>query len=130
MGFRHRRILFSIRIGAKAKPWPRQDPWEFWEHVRDHVVHIHVKDATYDPAKKDCDYNYPGEGQGRVRDILKDALARGYKRAVSIEPHVAVVFHDDAVKAGDKQIYDSYIRYARQLNAMIAELSNKAPRPI
>lgn len=115
---------------SKSKPWPRQDPWEFWEHVRDHVVHMHVKDATYDPAKKDCNYNYPGEGQGRVRDILKDALARGYTGAVSIEPHVAVVFHDDAVKAGDKQIYDSYIRYARQLNAMIAELSNKAPRPI
>src|SRR5881409_1272385 len=30
---------------AKSKPWPKQDPWEFWTHVRSHVVHIHIKDA-------------------------------------------------------------------------------------
>src|SRR5206468_1161267 len=35
---------------SQPKPWPRQDAWEFWEHVRDHVVHIHVKDATWNPA--------------------------------------------------------------------------------
>ncbi len=107
---------------SKAKPWPRQDAWEFWEHVRDHVAHIHVKDATYIPARNDCDYKYPGQGQGRVRDILKDAFARGYDAGISIEPHVAVVFHDATVKAGDKQIYDSYVRYGRQLERMIAEV--------
>jgi sugar phosphate isomerase/epimerase len=42
---------------TKAKPWSRQDPWEFWTHVRDHVVHIHAKDATWVPAKSDADYN-------------------------------------------------------------------------
>ncbi|MGP8198106.1 MAG: sugar phosphate isomerase/epimerase family protein [Limisphaerales bacterium] len=110
---------------SKASPWPRQDAWEFWEHVRDHVAHIHVKDATYDPAKERCDYNYPGEGKGRVRDILKDAFARGYNAAVSIEPHVAVVFHDAAVKAGDEEIHDSFVRYARQLEAMIREINVK-----
>jgi sugar phosphate isomerase/epimerase len=36
---------------SKPKPWPKQEPWEFWEHVRDHVAHIHVKDATWNPAK-------------------------------------------------------------------------------
>ena len=49
---------------SKPKPWPRQDPWEFWTHVRDHVAHIHIKDATWNPAKNDADYNWPGEGQG------------------------------------------------------------------
>jgi sugar phosphate isomerase/epimerase len=112
---------------SKTKPWPRQDAWEFWEHIRDHVAHIHIKDATYVPAKNDCDYNYPGEGQGRVRDILKDAFGRGYDAGISIEPHVAVVFHDATVKAGDKQIYDSYIRYARQLEAMINEIKVECP---
>ena len=106
----------------KPKPWPRQDAWEFWEHIRDHVVHIHVKDATYVPAKNDCDYNYPGEGQGRVRDILKDAFSRGYDAGISIEPHVAVVFHDSSVKAGDKEIYDSFVRYGRELEAMIEKI--------
>jgi sugar phosphate isomerase/epimerase len=107
---------------SKAKPWPRQDAWEFWEHVRDHVAHIHLKDATFVPAKNDCDYNYPGEGQGRVRDILTDAVARGYDAGISIEPHVSVVFHDTSVKAGDKQIYDSFVRCARQLETMIGEI--------
>jgi sugar phosphate isomerase/epimerase len=107
----------------KPKPWPRQDAWEFWEHVRDHVVHIHIKDATYVPAKNDCDYNYPGEGQGSVRRILQDAFSRGYDAGISIEPHVAVVFHDpSAAKASDKQIYDSYIRYGRNLEKIINEI--------
>jgi sugar phosphate isomerase/epimerase len=107
---------------SRPKPWPRQDAWEFWEHVRDHVAHFHVKDATFVPARNGCDYTYPGQGQGRVRDILRDAFARGYDGGISIEPHVAVVFHDAAVKAGDKQTYDSFVRYARQLEAMIGEI--------
>jgi sugar phosphate isomerase/epimerase len=107
---------------SKAKPWPRQDAWEFWENIRDHVAHIHVKDATYVPAKNDCDYNYPGEGQGHVRAILKDAFQRGYDAGISIEPHVAVVFHDATVKADDKHVFDSYVKYGRQLEKMIHEI--------
>ncbi|HEX3717033.1 MAG TPA: TIM barrel protein [Verrucomicrobiae bacterium] len=107
---------------SRPLPWPRQDPWEFWEHIRDHVVHIHVKDATYVPAKSDCDYKYPGEGQARVRDILKDAFSRGYDAGISIEPHVAVVFHDPTAHSSDGSPYDSYIRYGRALEKMIEEL--------
>ena len=110
---------------SKPKPWPRQDAWEFWEHIRHHVVHIHVKDAIYVPAKSDCDYTYPGQGQGRVRDILKDALARGYQGAVSIEPHVAVVFHDASVKSEDRAMFDSYVRYGRELEKMIAGIKDE-----
>ena len=109
---------------SKAKPWPRQDAWEFWEHIRDYVAHIHVKDATFVPAKNDCDYNYPGEGQGRVRDILQDALGRGYDAGISIEPHVAVVFHDATVHATDDVVFESYIRYARQLEAMLRDIQD------
>jgi hypothetical protein len=32
---------------SKPKPWPKQDPWEFWTKVRDFTAHIHVKDATW-----------------------------------------------------------------------------------
>ena len=106
----------------KPQPWPRQDPWEFWEHIRDHVVHLHVKDAVYVPGKNDCDYTYPGEGQGRVRDILADALQRGYDGAISIEPHVAVVFHDAQTSVRAEDVFNSFVRYARQLEAMINEL--------
>ena len=105
---------------SKPKPWPKQDPWEFWEHVRDHVVHIHVKDATWNPAKNDADYNWPGEGKGRVRDILKDALARGYTGAVSIDPHMVVVFHDTQKGgANEEAMRKNYVEYGRRVAGMV-----------
>lgn len=103
----------------KPKPWPQQDPWEFWTNVRDHVVHIHVKDATWNPAKKDADYNWPGEGQGRVRDILKDAFARGYDAGISIEPHMVVVFHDAGSKSNDAAMRSNFVEYGRRLEKLI-----------
>ena len=108
---------------SRPKPWPKQDPWEFWQHIRDHVVHIHVKDATWNPAKNDADYNWPGEGQGRVRDILRDALARGYKGAASIEPHMVVVFHDTQKGASNAgEMRKNYVEYGRRLAKMVETL--------
>jgi len=107
---------------SKALPWPKQDPWEFWEHLRDHSVHIHIKDATWNPAKKDADYNWPGEGQGRVRDILKDAFARGYDAGISIEPHMVVVFHDANSAANDDAMRANYVEYGRRLEKLISEV--------
>jgi sugar phosphate isomerase/epimerase len=111
---------------SKPKPWPRQDAWEFWEHVRDHVVHIHVKDATWVPAKNDADYNWPGEGQGHVRKILRDALAHGYDAGISIEPHMVVVFHDAASKAASEDaMRKNYVEYGTRLEEMISELKSE-----
>ncbi len=108
---------------SKPKPWPRQDPWEFWEHVRDHVAHIHIKDGTWNPARKDADYQWPGEGQGRVRDILTDALARGYDAGISIEPHMVVVFHDPrAQSAGDEDMRKNYIEYGQRLEKILSQI--------
>jgi sugar phosphate isomerase/epimerase len=107
---------------SKPAPHPRQDPWEFWTHVRDHVEHIHVKDAIWNVQKNDADYTYPGDGEGRVRDILRDAFQRGYDVAISIEPHVAVVFHDASVRASEEEQYRSYVEYGRRLMIMISEL--------
>ena len=113
------------RDRSKPKPWPRQDAWEFWEHVRDHVVHIHVKDATWNQSKNDADYNWPGEGQGRVRDILKDAFARGYDGGISIEPHMVVVFHDVGSKTDDDAMRANYIEYGRRLEKLISEVNGE-----
>jgi len=113
---------------SKPKPWPRQDAWEFWQHIRDHVVHIHVKDATWNPARDDADYNWPGEGQGRVRDILEDALARGYDAALSIEPHMVVVFHDaHAQAANGEAMHKNYVAYGRRLEEILNEAQRKRP---
>ena len=112
---------------SKPKPWPKQDPWEFWTHVRDHVVHIHIKDATWNPAKNDADYNWPGEGKGRVRDILQDAFARGYDAGISIEPHMVVVFHDAQSKAGNEAaMQKNYVEYGRRLEKMVGEIKSES----
>ena len=107
---------------SKAKPWPKQDPWEFWTQVRDHTVHIHIKDATWNPARNDADYNWPGEGQGRVRDILRDAVARGYSAGLSLEPHMVVVFHDAQSKANEAETMKNFVAYGRRLEKMLAEV--------
>ena len=107
---------------TRPAPQPRQDPWEFWTHVRDHVQHIHVKDAFWNTSKHEAMYTLPGEGQGRVGDILRDAFSRGYDAGISIEPHVAVVFHDASVKSSEHEQYASYVDYGRRLMKMIEEI--------
>ena len=113
---------------SKPRPWPRQDAWEFWQNVRDHVVHIHVKDATWDTTKNDADYNWPGEGQGKVREILNDALARGYAGGISIEPHMVAVFHDpNAKSANEDSARKNFVEYGRRLEKMIADCKCQSP---
>jgi sugar phosphate isomerase/epimerase len=107
---------------SKPKPWPGQDAWEFWTHVRDHVTHIHIKDATWNPSKNDADYNWPGDGQGHVREILKDAATRGYKGGLSIEPHMVVVFHDANSKADDQATRRNFVDYGRRLMELVEEV--------
>ncbi len=107
---------------SKPEPMPKQDPWEFWTHLKEHTVHIHVKDAIWDNSKNDADYTLPGKGDGAVRRILSDALESGYDAGISIEPHLAVVFHDDSVKASDKEIYQSFIGYGKALMELLDDI--------
>jgi sugar phosphate isomerase/epimerase len=116
---------------SKAKPWPRQDAWEYWEHVRDYVVHLHIKDATWNPAKSDADYHWPGEGQGKVREILTDALRRGYPGALSLEPHMVVVFHDAQSKTvGEETMRANFVEYGHRLEQLLKELPKTPHGPV
>ena len=87
------------------------------------VVHIHIKDATWNPARNDADYNWPGEGQGRVRDILKDVFSRGYDPGISIEPHMVAVFHDAKIQStDDAAMQKNFIEYGRRMEQLVKEL--------
>jgi sugar phosphate isomerase/epimerase len=114
---------------SKPKPYPKQDPWEFYAQVKDHIAHVHVKDAKWNPAKNDADYTFPGEGDGKVRPILKDLLARGYDEGISIEPHMVVVFHDAASKASDEAMRVNYVEYGRRLEKMANDLRLELEQP-
>lgn len=107
---------------SKPKPWPQQDSWEFYSHVKEHVVHVHVKDCIWVPAKKDADYKFPGEGDAQVHKILKDLFANGYDAGISIEPHMAVVFHDKTVTSSPQAQFDNYVEYGRRMGKLIDEI--------
>ena len=109
---------------SKPEPYPWQDPFEFWEQVRDHVVHIHIKDCM-NPVSDDVepDYTMPGEGAAKLREILADAKSRGYEDWIAIEPHVATVFHAADPTAVDwQQCYDSYVEYGKRFEQLLEKL--------
>ena len=100
-------------------PW--QDSWEFYEAVKDHVIHIHIKDCLNpDQDREEPEYVFPGKGQGDVKQILTDLKNIDYKGFIAIEPHVATVFHvTDGQEPDWKQCYDSYVQYGKELNDLI-----------
>ena len=109
---------------AQPEPFPWQDPLDFWLKVKDHVVHIHIKDCI-NPVAADVEpeYTMPGLGQAKLREILTDAHKSGYKGWIAIEPHVATVFHAPDPSAVDwDQCYSSYVGYGRQFVRLIATL--------
>ena len=110
---------------SQPKPWPKQNPWEFYTHVKGHIAHVHVKDAIWNPAKKDADYTLPGEGHGQVHRILSDLLGGGYDAGISIEPHVAVVFHDASVKSNDGHMFETFVEYGKRLMGMVDEIKRE-----
>jgi sugar phosphate isomerase/epimerase len=102
-----------------SQPYGSQDALKFFEAVREHVAYLHIKDARL--VNGSVSYTFPGEGQGRVRAILELVSKHEMAIPISIEPHVAVVFHDPSVKAPLDERWDTFIEYGRRLVAMAEE---------
>lgn len=107
-------------------PYRKQDAWEFYRNVRPYIEYVHVKDDYMKDGKEV--YTFPGEGQGYVRETLTDLLKTGYDGGFSIEPHMAVVFHDSAVTSSDEIRYRNYVEYGRRLEKMLAEIKAELGR--
>lgn len=112
------------RDRSKGEPSPWQDPWEFWTKVRDHVVHIHIKDCISPTIEgQEPVYTMPGEGDAKIPEILADAKSRGYDGWVAIEPHVATVFHvKDQSQVDWQQCFDSYVEYGKKMEKIVEGL--------
>ena len=107
---------------TKEKPCPRQSAWEFYSHVRDHIAYVHIKDGYFDTAANKAIFTFAGEGTAEVKRTVKDLLSRGYDGGISIEPHLAVVYHDATVKSEEAVKYANYVEYGRRMVKMIDDI--------
>jgi sugar phosphate isomerase/epimerase len=107
---------------SKDQPYPKQSAWEFYEHVKEHIAYVHIKDGRIVDGK--MQFTYPGEGDGDVKRIVKDLLDGGYDGGFSMEPHLAVVFHDESVQSEDDVRYANYVEYGRRFEKLIAEVGH------
>jgi sugar phosphate isomerase/epimerase len=107
---------------SKPAPYPKQSSYTFYSQVREHVAYVHIKDGIWDAATGKTRFTFAGEGHGDVPEILADLLKRGYDGGISIEPHLAVVFHDAAVQSEAEVRCRNYIEYGRRLRRLLEAL--------
>lgn len=109
------------------EPYPMQDPWKFYEAVKEHIVYVHIKDGVFNHKEDKVKYSWPGEGSGDVRAIVKDLLDTGYDGGFSMEPHLQVVFHEDSPQNSAEELqFDSYVEYGQRFEKLIGDLGYSA----
>jgi sugar phosphate isomerase/epimerase len=60
------------------------DPWQAWQTTKAWTVHFHIKDWVRG-AEHGC---LAGEGDGRLPEVMADAVARKYEGYATLEPHL------------------------------------------
>jgi sugar phosphate isomerase/epimerase len=60
------------------------DPWRGWQLTKPWTVHFHIKDWV-----RGEEHGRPaGEGQGRIPEVMAEAVAAGYEGFAVLEPHL------------------------------------------
>ena len=108
-------------------PYKKQSSWEFYSNVREFIEYVHIKDCIFlketDQIFPELNFTFPGEGHGDVRKIVYDLLKNGYDGGFSIEPHLAVVHHEQSEKPVDLIRYQNYIEYGMKFMNLFQEES-------
>ncbi len=104
---------------TKEPPYPRQSAWEFYDHVKDHIEYVHIKDGIWNEETETPTFTFPDEGKAEVSRIMTDLIGRGYDGGISIEPHMSVVFHDASTEAPTTDSYQNYVEYGHRMEAII-----------
>lgn len=63
----------------------KEDPFEAYQKLKTYIAYIHIKDAVFSNA----DIVLPGQGDGRIAEILALLYQDGYTGYLSLEPHLA-----------------------------------------
>ncbi len=107
-------------------PHKKQDPFEFYKNVRQFIRYVHIKDSIYvretDGIFPEAKFTFPGEGHGRVPEIVTDLLQTGYDGGFSIEPHMAVVYHEDERMSEDEARFNTFVEYGRRFMKLVEEV--------
>jgi len=112
--------VFHDDIRGKS-PFKKQDSWEFYNAVKDFIAYVHIKDGYMKDGKEV--FTFPGDGDGCVLKIVKDLLENGYDGGFSIEPHMAVVFHDESVKSEADIRYNNYVEYGKRFMEIVKNIA-------
>jgi sugar phosphate isomerase/epimerase len=93
--------------------------WDFYNKVKEHVVHVHIKAGKPGPDGKlvTC---YPDEDPVQIK-VLTDLKKRGYDGWLSIEPHMAAAIHADKQVSDPKAAANIYVEYARRIEVLAAK---------
>ena len=110
---------------SKGKPYPKQSSWEFYSNVKEHIVYVHIKDGKRDDKADNTIFTFPGEGAAEVPRIIGDLLKSGYDGGMSIEPHMAVVYHDASVQASEAGKHANYVEYGRRMQKLLEDAGAK-----
>ena len=101
-----------------------QDPVEFFKQVKKHIAYIHIKDARLENGAER--FLYPGDGDACIPQILQMLYDSNYQGGISIEPHMASVFHDpNSANASAEESYATYLEYGRRLMALLEKVGYK-----
>ncbi len=106
----------------------QEDVWDAWQRLHPFIDAFHLKDSH-----ADCQHTPIGTGNGRAKDILTDAINRGWSGHLANEPHLA---RSPAImatgpggvpnqKLADLSHFDAFLVGVRSGNDLLAEI--KAP---
>ena len=119
------------RDRSGGAPYPWQSSWNFYRQVRDEIVYVHIKDAIRIPTA-DGEFaglmTFPGEGEGEVRRIVADLLARGYDGGFSMEPHLIYSFSSDDPAYRERARRAGFIEYGRRFEQLIESIRQRKKR--
>ncbi len=60
------------------------DPWQGWQQTKPWTAHFHIKDWVAGEEHG----RLAGEGQGRIPEVMTEAVKMGYDGFATLEPHL------------------------------------------
>jgi sugar phosphate isomerase/epimerase len=112
---------------TKNPPYPKQSAWEFYNHVKEHIAYVHIKDGkilapTDQNTFPKTQFTFAGDGDGDVKRIVADLVENGYDGGFSMEPHLSVVFHEKDDRSESEIRFNNYVEYGKRFMLLLEDI--------